>query len=89
MMTFWLLNGFWFKGSGECALALKCSVFFQDLVRRTWDRGNNDEFLARAIKYAQQRKWNSLLKAFHTAIGKVCKAETLCDSRGVFMQQHI
>ncbi len=43
----------------------------QGLVRKTWDRGNNDEFLGRAIKYAQRRKWSSLLKAFHTAIGKV------------------
>ena len=43
----------------------------QGIVPRTWDRGNNDEFLARAIKYAQRRKWSSLLKAFHIAIGKV------------------
>ncbi|EIE25917.1 hypothetical protein COCSUDRAFT_12734, partial [Coccomyxa subellipsoidea C-169] len=48
---------------------------FQGLVRRTWDRGNNDEFLGRAIKYAQRRKWSSLLKAFHTAIGKLSAAE--------------
>ena len=47
-------------------------LFFQGIVRRTWHRGNNDEFLGRAIKYAQRRKWSSLLKAFHTAIGKVC-----------------
>jgi midasin len=43
----------------------------QDLVQRTWKAGKNEEFLARIMKYAQRRKWTSLLKAFHTALAKV------------------
>ena len=43
----------------------------QDLVRRTWVKGNNEDFLTRTLKYAQRQKWPSLLKAFHTAVAKV------------------
>ncbi|CAL5218660.1 g365 [Coccomyxa viridis] len=44
---------------------------FQELVRRTWVKGNNEDFLTRTLKYAQRQKWPSLLKAFHTAVAKV------------------
>lgn len=44
---------------------------FQRLVRRTWSKGNNDDFLARVVKYAQRHKWGALLKAFQTAVAKV------------------
>ena len=48
----------------------------QDLVRRTWVKGNNEDFLTRTLKYAQRQKWPSLLKAFHTAVAKVEPATT-------------
>ena len=50
------------------------AVILQDLVRRTWVKGNNEEFLTRTLKYAQRQKWPALLKAFHTAAAKVCHA---------------
>ena len=62
-MPYWLLSG-----PAPHQHCLPCS---QDLVRRTWARGRNDEFLARALKYAQRRKWPALLKAFHAAVAKV------------------
>lgn len=42
-------------------------------MRRTWRRGNNDEFLARAARLAQKRKWGQLAKAFRAAVDKVEK----------------
>lgn len=68
-----------------------CSLYVllaQEMVRRTWNRGNNDEFLTRALKYAQRRKWASLLKAFHTAIGKVIDC-LLCFKRDGKCQHHL
>ena len=44
---------------------------FQRLVRQTWTKGNNEDFLGRVTKYAQRQKWASLLKAFQTAVQKV------------------
>lgn len=38
---------------------------------RTWLRGRNEEFLGRAAKYAQRRKWAALLGACRTALAKV------------------
>jgi midasin len=49
---------------------------FIDLVRRTWQRGNNDEFLDRVVKMATKRKWQQLVKAFRTAIQKTGLIET-------------
>ncbi|KAK9809153.1 hypothetical protein WJX72_010301 [[Myrmecia] bisecta] len=49
---------------------------FQGLVRRTWTRGDNEEFLGRVAKYAQRRKWGGLVKAFRTAAEKVAAAVT-------------
>ena len=43
---------------------------FQRLVRLTWSKGNNEDFLGRVAKYAQRQKWASLLKAFQTAVQK-------------------
>ena len=43
---------------------------FQRLVRQTWSKGNNEDFLGRVNKYAQRQKWASLLKAFQTAVQK-------------------
>ena len=40
-------------------------------MRRTWAKGNNEDFLTRTLKYAQRQKWPALLKAFRTAIAKV------------------
>lgn len=44
---------------------------FQGLVRYTWSKGNNEDFLGRVAKYAQRQKWAPLLQAFQTAIQKV------------------
>ncbi|KAG7670517.1 hypothetical protein KSW81_003079 [Nannochloris sp. 'desiccata'] len=49
---------------------------FIDLVRRTWQRGNNDEFLDRVMKMATKRRWHQLVKAFRTAIKKTGLVET-------------
>lgn len=43
---------------------------FVDLVRRTWKKGNNDDFLDRVMKMATKRKWRQLIKAFKTAMLK-------------------
>lgn len=40
-------------------------------MRRTWWRGNNDEFLGRVARLAQKRRWAQLVKAFGTAVDKV------------------
>ena len=37
---------------------------------RTWQRGRNAEFLGRAAKLAQRRKWGALLLACRTALAK-------------------
>lgn len=44
-------------------------------VRRTWWRGNNEEFLGRVARLAQKRKWGQLVKAFRTALDKVAVAQ--------------
>jgi midasin len=49
---------------------------FIDLVRRTWQRGNNDEFLDRVVKMATKRRWQQLVKAYRTAIQKTGLVET-------------
>lgn len=48
---------------------------FCDLVRLTWWKGNNEDFLARVSRLAQKRKWGQLIKAFWTALEKVQKSE--------------
>ena len=53
---------------------------FQRLVRQTWSRGNNEDFLGRVTKYAQRQKWASLLKAFQTAVHKVKAYMLMYDS---------
>ena len=44
---------------------------FNDLVTRTWKRGNNASFLGRVAKLAARRKWAPLVAAFRTALRKV------------------
>eukprot|EP00198_Chlamydomonas_reinhardtii_P014222 XP_001703559.1 predicted protein [Chlamydomonas reinhardtii] len=48
---------------------------FMGLIRRTWTRGNNDEYLARVAKLAERRKWGSLLAAFRVFSGDLAAAE--------------
>lgn len=50
---------------------------FQCLVRLTWSKGNNEDFLGRVTKYAQRQKWSSLLKAFQTAVQKAGSSSQL------------
>ena len=47
---------------------------FIELVRRTWRRGNNEEFLDRVVKLATKRKWKQLIKAFRLGIDKALVA---------------
>lgn len=49
-------------------------------VRRTWWRGNNEEFLGRVARLAQKRKWGQLVKAFRTALDKVAAAQAEADA---------
>ncbi|KAG1662050.1 hypothetical protein FOA52_005297, partial [Chlamydomonas sp. UWO 241] len=44
---------------------------FNALVRKTYSRGNNDEFLGRCAKLAERRKWGQLLQAFKAGLAKV------------------
>lgn len=44
-------------------------------MRRTWWRGNNDEFLGRVARLAEKRKWGQLVRAFRAALDKVAAAE--------------
>ncbi|GFR41368.1 hypothetical protein Agub_g2051, partial [Astrephomene gubernaculifera] len=44
---------------------------FTSLIRRTWTRGNNDEYLSRVAKLAERRKWSQLLAAFRGALSKL------------------
>eukprot|EP00798_Chlamydomonas_sp_ICE-L_P024872 gene24872-10533_t len=44
---------------------------FMALMRKTWTKGNNEDFLARVTKYAERKKWAQLLQAFKTAMTKV------------------
>eukprot|EP00887_Chlorella_sp_A99_P000601 scaffold17.g601.t1 len=44
---------------------------FADMVRRTWWRGNNDEFLGRCARLAAKKRWGQLVKAFRTAVDKM------------------
>lgn len=44
---------------------------FIDLVRRTWQRGNNEDFLDRVVKMARKQRWQQLLKAYRTAGAKI------------------
>ncbi|KAL4440107.1 hypothetical protein ABPG75_003108 [Micractinium tetrahymenae] len=68
-----LLGGFRPVQPAEAVLPLLDR--FADLVRRTWWRGNNEEFLGRVARLAEKRKWGQLVKAFRTALDKVAAAE--------------
>lgn len=68
-----LLGGFRPVQPAEAVLPLL--ERFGDLVRRTWWRGNNDEFLGRVARLAEKRKWGQLVKAFRAALDKVAAAE--------------
>ena len=64
---------------------------FQRLVRLTWSKGNNEDFLGRVAKYAQRQKWASLLKAFQTAVQKASPStnSALCGKcASVTLLQH-
>lgn len=40
---------------------------FTDLVKETWTKGDNEEYLSRIVKLARKNKWKHLLKAFRAA----------------------
>lgn len=60
---------------------------FLALVRRTWTKGNNEEFLSRCVKFAEKKKWSHLLQAFKTAVGKVQGAAEAGEEAGADEQQ--
>eukprot|EP00882_Tetradesmus_deserticola_P008051 GHRQ01008480.1.p1 GENE.GHRQ01008480.1~~GHRQ01008480.1.p1 ORF type:complete len:510 (+),score=225.95 GHRQ01008480.1:1216-2745(+) len=64
-----LLGGYRPVGVGEALLPLLEP--FGELLRRTWRRGNNEEFVSRTVKYAQRKKWSHLLAAYKTAVAKL------------------
>ena len=64
-----LLGGFKPVGAQEALLPLLNP--FQTLVRATWTKGNNEDFILRVTKYAERRKWSHLLSGFKTALAKV------------------
>lgn len=43
---------------------------FTYLVQKTWNRGNNEEYLSRITKLAQKCKYKQLSKAMNAAVGK-------------------
>lgn len=55
-------------------------------VRRTWWRGNNEEFLGRVARLAEKRKWGQLVKAFRAALDKVA-ATTAPGGAGTVQSQ--
>ena len=63
-----LLGGFRPVQPGEVVLPLLEP--FADIVRRTWRRGSNDEFLGRVMRLAEKKKWGQVVKAFRTAMAK-------------------
>ena len=64
-----LIGGFRPLQPADAVVALLAG--FVDLVRRTWQRGNNDEYLDRVVKLATKRKWRLLIKAFRSAVQKI------------------
>ncbi len=54
---------------------------------RTWLRGRNEDFLGRAAKYAQRRKWAALLGACRTALAKVRAAGAEARGRAGQVEQ--
>ncbi len=63
-----LIGGFRPKVPGEGVIDMMPE--FVDLIKSTWKRGDNEEFLSRVVKLAQKRKWTQLLKAYKAAIKK-------------------
>lgn len=52
---------------------------FVELIRRTWTRGNNEDFVDRVTKLALKRRWRQLVKAFRVGARKAIKGSTGVD----------
>lgn len=63
-----LIGGFRPKVPGEGVIDMLPE--FVDLIKSTWKKGDNEEFLSRVVKLGQKRKWTQLLKAYKAAIKK-------------------
>ena len=63
-----LIGGFRPKVPGEGIIDMLPD--FVDLIKSTWKKGDNEEFLSRVVKLGQKRKWTQLLKAYKAAIKK-------------------
>ena len=63
-----LIGGFRPKVPGEGVIDMMPA--FVELIKGTWKKGDNEEFLSRVVKLAQKRKWTQLLKAYKAAIKK-------------------
>lgn len=60
---------------------------FINLVRRTWTRGNNEEFISRVVKLAQRQRWEHLRKAFQAAVAKA-RASSSSKNFKIKEQEH-
>lgn len=77
-----LIGGFRPRIPGEAVMEIVPE--FIDLVKDTWKRGDNEEFISRVLKLAAKKKWSQLLKAYKAAINKWLKTsqqENPNDSR--------
>ena len=63
-----LVGGFRPKIPGEGVIDMMPA--FVELIKSTWKKGDNEEFLSRVVKLGQKRKWTQLLKAYKAAVKK-------------------
>lgn len=63
-----LIGGFRPKIPGEGVIDMMPD--FVDLIKSTWKKGDNEEFLSRVVSLGRKRKWTQLLKAYKAAIKK-------------------
>ncbi len=68
-----LLGGFRPLQAGDLVISMLDR--FADLVRRTWWRGSNDEYLTRISRLAEKQRWQQIVKAMKGAIQKLDFAE--------------
>lgn len=63
-----LIGGFRPKSPGDDVIDMLPT--FLRLVKKTWTRGNNEEFLSRVVRLGKKKKWIQLLKAYKAAANK-------------------
>lgn len=63
-----LIGGFRPKSPGQDVIDMLPT--FLCLVKKTWTKGNNEEFLSRVVRLGKKKKWTQLLKAYKAAANK-------------------